>query len=317
MPIRHRSPGPASPVVPPPPPPLDVEQLRRFVVVARAGGFTAAARQLRIAQPAISRSISALEDDLGRKLIERTSRRFALTPLGEKLLTECLALFERVDAMRAVVTEQEVDVQGAVRLGASEQVATWLLSQAIATILARHPRLHPFVVVAPTTELASRVASGDLDLALTFNTPRAGALEHATIATFRYAVFVAAARSDDPRTCEVFLGSREVEDEREKSFPVFRAWRAKWPRARIRASTNSIAAHVALVRAGVGVSILPEFAVHEDLAAGRIVRAPSMPDFEFPLLVVRKRKRPSNASAVFLGIFEEGLRYAPGFVPRS
>src|SRR5262245_20989677 len=124
MPSRHRSPRPVPTRVDSP---LDIEQLRRFLAVARMRGFTAAARSLRIAQPAISRSVRALEEDVGGRLIERTSRHFALTPLGERLAEECVVLFERVDALRALVAEPEVDMRGALRVGASEPVAAALL----------------------------------------------------------------------------------------------------------------------------------------------------------------------------------------------
>jgi LysR family hydrogen peroxide-inducible transcriptional activator len=307
MPVRHRS-----PVLPRPPAPLEVEQLRRFFTVARTGGFTAAARRLGIAQPAVSRSIGALEDDLGKRLIERTSRRFVLTKAGERLLAECSMLFEHIEGIRKVVTDEEVDVHGALRLGASEQVAGWLLPRAIATLLARHPRLHPFVVVATTTELASRVASGDLDVGFSFTEPRVATVTTREIATFRFDMIVAKGRAGDPKTCETFIGSREVEDERERSFPVLSAWRARWPRARIRASTNSIAAHVALVRAGAGVSILPWFAVQEDVSAGRLVRATGMPEFDFPLLSFARKKTESAAVQAFLAALEESIRFTPG-----
>jgi len=307
MPVWHESPVPRAA-------PIDFEQLRRFFAVAQARSFTAAARRLHIAQPAVSRSVSALEDDLGKKLIERTSRRFALTAAGERLHAECAALFERVDALRGLVAEQEVDVHGALRLGATEPVAAGLLPRALTALVARHGRLHPFVVVAPTHDLVARLVARDLDLVLGFNAPRAANVVSRTIATFRFNVMVAPSRVDDPRTCETFLGSREVEDERERTFPVLTAWRARWPATRIRASTNSIGAHVALVRAGTGVSILPELAVHEDVAAGRMVRAPGMPDFEFPLLAVRRKGEVTAPVAAFSSALAEVLPYAPGFV---
>jgi DNA-binding transcriptional LysR family regulator len=295
------------------PPPLDVELLRRFHAVARAGGFTAAAKHLHIAQPAVSRSIRALEESLGRRLIERSSRRFSLTPPGEKLLAECAAVFDRVDAIRSVLADDEVDVRGALRIGAAEPVAARLLPDAIAALLTRHPDLHPFVVVGPTSELVSRVASGDLDLALTFHRARiAHAVAQRTLARFRFDIVVAAGRVDDPATNTSFLGSREVEDERERSFPALTAWRARWPGARIRASTNSLTAHIALVRAGAGVSIVPTFAVHDELRAGHLVRAPGAPSFAFGLYAVTRRGPGSDAARAFLTVLEASLAYAPG-----
>ena len=105
-----------------------------------------------------------------------------------------------------------------------------------------------------------------------------------SIAWFRFHVVVASDRANTPKTCNTFLGSREVEDERERSFPALAAWRHRWPEARIRASTNSLAAQLELVRAGVGAAILPEFLVQRDIAEGRLVAPLSGHDAVFPLL---------------------------------
>src|SRR5690606_17904244 len=97
------------------------------------------------------------------------------------------------------------------------------------------------------------------ELLLTFHPLRAGDLVRRAIASFRFHLVLAADRARDARTCETFIGSREVEDARERSFPMLHAWRAVWPKARIRLSTNSAGAQLELARAGVGVAILPEF----------------------------------------------------------
>jgi DNA-binding transcriptional LysR family regulator len=291
-----------------------VEQLRRLVAVASAGGFTAGARALRLAQPAVSRSIRALEEDLGQVLIERTTRRFALTPLGERLVGECGALFEQLESLRELAAKEEVDLKGALRIGATEPVAAGLLPRAIAWLGTRHPKLHPYVVVAPTRDLVGRLEASDLEVVLTFNPLRGGALVRRTLATFRFHVVVAASHASDPRTCETFFGSREVEDERERSFPALQAWRARWPRARIRASTNSVAAQVELVRAGAGVAVLPELAIHRDLAEGRLVRGGGGPPLVFPLVAVRRPGAEVPGVTALFAALAAGAFLVPGVV---
>jgi DNA-binding transcriptional LysR family regulator len=303
MPMRHELPEARRP--------LEIEQLRRLVAVARAGGFSAGARALRIAQPAVSRSIRALEDDLGVKLVERTTRRFVMTDIGERLVAECTALFDRLDALRSLAAPDDLDLRGALRIGATEPVAAAILPRAIAWLAARHPRLHPYVVVAPTRDLLGRLEASDLEVVLTFNPLRGGALVRRAIAHYRFHVVVAADRAGDPRTCESFFGSREVEDERERSFPALHAWRARWPRARIRASTNSIAAQVELVRSGAGVAVLPEFLVHRDLAEGRLLRGGDS-DLVFPLVSVRRARAPSDAAAALDAALAAGALLVPG-----
>lgn len=308
--------APRSPLVAAPAgrPTLDVEQLRRFVAVARAGGFTAGARALRIAQPAVSRSVRSLEEELGGKLVTRTTRRFALTALGERLVHECVPVFERLDALRALATPEEVDLRGALRVGATEPVAASLLPRAIATLGARHAELHPYIVVAPTRDLCLRLGASDLELVLTFNPLRESGFVRRTVATFRFHIVVASDRQNDPRTCETFFGSREVEDERERSFPSVDAWRARWPRVRIRASTNSTAAQLELVRAGAGVAVLPEFLVHADLASGRLTRFADAGELAFPLVAVRRAGPPQAGVTALLDVLARGALVVPGLV---
>ncbi len=293
---------------------LDLEQLRRFVAVANAGGFTAAARLLRIAQPAITRSVQALEADLGERLLLRTSRRLALTPAGELLLEDAASVLERLDALRDRVAAAETNLRGSLRIGATDAVAGSLLPASLAVLKGRAPSVHPYVVVAPTRDLSERLGAADLDLVLTFHPLRAGALLRRTVASFRFHLVIAADRVADRRTAEVFIGSREVEDERERAFPLLHAWRARWPKARIGLSTNCTTTQLELARAGVGVAILPEFIVRQDLAEGRLVSALPSASAAFPLLAVRRRAQPrSDAATLLLDTLATSLRRVPGY----
>ena len=71
---------------------MEFRQLRYFVTVARELNFTRAAEKLRVAQPALSRQVRQLEEELGVRLFERTKRRVELTPSGAAFLTEAEAI---------------------------------------------------------------------------------------------------------------------------------------------------------------------------------------------------------------------------------
>ena len=151
------------------PPLLETEALRRFVAVAAARSFTRAAATLGIAQPLLSRSVAALETQIGAVLLARNSRKVALTPAGERLLAAASPVLQNVRELARVVGLGEVDITGAVRIGATETVASHLLPKALAQMLLRHPGLHPFVRVAPSVELTAALARQELDAVLTFN----------------------------------------------------------------------------------------------------------------------------------------------------
>ena len=86
---------------------MELEQLRNFVAVARCGSFTKAAKQLYISHSTTSRSVSALEAELGLRLLERENRVLGLTPAGERLLREAEEILKAVDSLKDKLVEKE------------------------------------------------------------------------------------------------------------------------------------------------------------------------------------------------------------------
>ncbi|HEX8272451.1 MAG TPA: LysR family transcriptional regulator [Longimicrobiaceae bacterium] len=79
---------------------MDFRHLRYFVAVAEEGTFTRAARRLFIAQPALSKQIQDLEDEIGTRLLVRTARGVSLTPPGAELLEHARSILAREAAAR-------------------------------------------------------------------------------------------------------------------------------------------------------------------------------------------------------------------------
>jgi DNA-binding transcriptional LysR family regulator len=146
---------------------MELRHLRYFLAVAEARSFTAAAQRLRVAQPALSQQIRALEHELGVTLIERGARTRGLTEAGTRF-----ALRARRILLEAESAVEEMAVfagagSGRVRFGSALQSLT---EGRVALLLSKFHRLHPGLRVAfreahtgPLLELLSR---GRLDLAL-------------------------------------------------------------------------------------------------------------------------------------------------------
>ena len=88
---------------------MELEQLRIFLAAAEAGGFSPAARALYISHSTVSRTVAALERELGTPLFLRSSRRQALTPAGRALAAEAQALLTRADAVPSLVRQAAED----------------------------------------------------------------------------------------------------------------------------------------------------------------------------------------------------------------
>jgi LysR family transcriptional regulator, cyn operon transcriptional activator len=144
---------------------VNLRHLRAFAAIADLGGFARAAPALHLSQPALSRQIHALEEELGVQLFDRVGRGVQLTSEGEdilrrsrRLLIEAEALGERARALKGGVT-------GILRVGATPQV----IENQLASFIAQHKKRHPGVEVHLVEEggqhMADRLARGDVQLA--------------------------------------------------------------------------------------------------------------------------------------------------------
>src|SRR6185312_17534480 len=102
------------------------DDLRRFVVLARAEHLTAAADQLRIPQPSLSRSLRRVEDAFGARLFEREHRGLRLNPHGRVALAAALQATTALDAAREQIAQLDDPDSGTVRLAFLHSVATTL-----------------------------------------------------------------------------------------------------------------------------------------------------------------------------------------------
>jgi LysR family hydrogen peroxide-inducible transcriptional activator len=143
-----------------------LSQLKAFAAVAEHLHFRDAAAAIGMSQPALSGAVAALEDTLGVRLLERTTRKVLLSPAGERLavrarsvLAEVGALLEEAEAARAPFT-------GVLRLGVIPTVAPYLLPTVLRVVNENYPRLDLQVHEEQTTSLLDGLAHGRLDLLL-------------------------------------------------------------------------------------------------------------------------------------------------------
>src|SRR4051812_47055699 len=96
---------------------MELHQLRYFLAVARAGSFTAGAKQCSVSQPSLSIQLAKLEGELGGALLERNRRKARLTALGETFLPRAQAALKELELARMELAELAGLVKGRVRLG--------------------------------------------------------------------------------------------------------------------------------------------------------------------------------------------------------
>ena len=145
---------------------IDLRQCRHVLALDQHRNFARAAQMLGLTQPALSRSLKALEKSLGAQLFDRNRTRVEPTQVGERLIEHARRLVNQ-----ALDVEQDLQQMlgleaGLLRIGAGPYPADLSVGTAVGQLLRRYPRLVVDLSVADWTELTRRVTTGDLDLAI-------------------------------------------------------------------------------------------------------------------------------------------------------
>lgn len=145
---------------------MTLTQLRHLVGLAQAGSFAQAARLLFLTQPALSRSIQALEDELGAPLFDRLGRRIALTPLGQEVLERARRLVSEAEALKQVSQGLQAGLIGRLRVGLSSAPGVLLSRPFLAHMARHHPRLQVEISRGNTSVLIDALREQRLDAAV-------------------------------------------------------------------------------------------------------------------------------------------------------
>ena len=148
---------------------MTLVHLAQFVAVSRAGSFSAAARQLGVAQSAVSQSIAALERDLDAKLLDRTSRSCRLTPLGESFLADAQRIVRDAEETRQRIRRAGRGGAGGLVLGLTGGLSGLLTERLLGYVKTQAPGLDLAVVEASVGRLRELLLEDRIDCAITYD----------------------------------------------------------------------------------------------------------------------------------------------------
>jgi DNA-binding transcriptional LysR family regulator len=293
---------------------MELRHLEYFVAVAEERNFTRAAARLHVVQSGVSAAIKALEHELRAPLLERTSKRVTLTDAGEALLPKARAALDAVLAARDAVGEVRGGLRGSLRIGTLTSVGLIDIPALLGDFHRTHPAVTLRLTVSPSGSggLVDGLTDGTLDLAIVSLPGRAPGGVHLrqmywerldlvvpeghrltewdriTIADLAGEQFV-----DFP----VGYGNRSVVD---------RAFAAAGVTRLVSTEVIDIGTGARFVAAGLGVAILPRFAVPENL--GVVLRTVSDADLQWPLGVATSAVRaPSAATRALLALIDAAV----------
>lgn len=156
---------------------MDLKQLDTFVRVAELGSFTRAAAVLRVAQPALSRQVRALEVELHQPLFDRNGRGVTLTPAGARLLAHGRGILQQVERARQDLEEQRGAASGLVSIGLPPSISRTLTAPLVETFRERFPRATLSIVEGLSTYTLEWLVQGRVDCAVVYNAVPAAVLE--------------------------------------------------------------------------------------------------------------------------------------------
>lgn len=150
---------------------FNLQQLQAFATVVSTGSLGRAADVLHITQPALSRSIRRLEEQLGAPLFERHSRGMHLTAVGEALLPHAILLQREAEQAREEIDAMRGLGRGTIRCGAVGSIASAVLPQAVNGVLRQWPGLRVEIIEGVWDRLADALVRREIDLALSMIVP--------------------------------------------------------------------------------------------------------------------------------------------------
>lgn len=239
---------------------LNWDNLRIFLAVARTQTALEAAKQLDMDHSTITRRLHRLETEIGSRLFDRTSQGHTLTPAGLRLLDYVERIETTLDAMESDIGDDDHELTGQVRLGATEGLGSFFLAPHLVHFCTRHPSIVVDLLAVPRfVNLSKREA----DLAVSIERPAAGAYVTCKLSDYRLQLYATAgylATQPPIRTLRDLASHRLIGYVDELAFSTELRYLAQIaPNVRVPLRSTSVVAQFYAARRGLGLAVLPCF----------------------------------------------------------
>lgn len=255
---------------------LSLRQLRAFLAVAQECSMTRAATRLHLTPSALSMLVRSMEDDLGMRLFERTTRRVVLTDAGQQFLPTVEQVFTQLESGIASLQQSQRLKASQLRVAASPLLASALFPKVIASFCAQHPQVTVVLMDAPIDSLPDLVRRGEVDMAVcTANSDVADLSTHLLYVD----KLMLACHVDHP-----LAQAREVSWPSLMEEPLILMRHGSGLRSLVETTiskwskhlkpayeVSQVATALGLVAEGEGVSILPSYAISRGQAASQVL----------------------------------------------
>ncbi|WP_236235825.1 LysR family transcriptional regulator [Pseudomonas faucium] len=245
---------------------FDLNDLQAFRAVVEQGSFRKAAEAVRISQPALSRRIDKLEDALGVRLFERTTRKVSLTQAGRGFMPSVERLLDDLDNALLGISEVASTRLGQVTVACVPSAAYYFMPRVIAHYHQQFPRIKVKVLDASAHEVLSAVVDGEADFGLSFMGTQEADVDFEPLVQEHY---VLACRRDHPLAGRSSVSWQEFYQQAYISlgktsgnrFLLDQALGGIVPQRQSICETRHVTTMIGLVEAGLGVAAVPAMAM--------------------------------------------------------
>lgn len=264
----------------------DLNSLVIFAKVVEANSFSEAARRLKMPISTVSRRIAELEDQLGVRLLERSTRILRLTDIGSEVLEHAQRSAELSEAVDNIVSNQQSNVSGTLRLSAPPSISDTVLAPLVGAFQAAYPDVRVQVFV--TIRAIDHIAEG-IDLSFRVGALKDSSLVARKILTYRHQLVASPAyleRSTPPRTPRDLLNHRLIafthwQPEHSWSFTRKDGTAKETLTFQPYLAMNDFSGLAPAILAGGGIGDLPPVVLPHLMREGKLVEV--MADWQFPI----------------------------------
>jgi LysR family hydrogen peroxide-inducible transcriptional activator len=281
---------------------MEMHQLRYVVAVARTKNFSRAAEQCHVSQPSLSQQIQKLEEELGERLFDRLKREAKLTAAGEAFVRRAGRILEEVDAAKREAHDTHALLRGTLAVGVLPTIAPYLLPDVIARFNQLYPGVEVVIHEDTTARLLKLALACDIDFAIASTPLHDARFEVRELFSEELLLAVPPGHS---LTNKRSIRSSDLETERlivmkeghclGDQVLRFCERRAVHPNVSIRSAQMETIQ--SLVRAGVGLSLIPKMAVMNGRIDAPVYRSMSAPKPERSIVVAWPKPRPLSRAA--------------------
>lgn len=270
-----------------------LKTIETFIATAKAGSFSAAARNLRISRGLVSRQIADLEGHLGVRLFTRTTREISITGAGQHYFGVCTRAVDSLHEAELDLANLQKELRGTLRIVSVRSFGEKHLAAAVADFARLNPQLSIEMELTPGIRTGLQLSRSGFDIGIGMAPVKGAATVPKQIAEFDWVICAGSSyiqKNGAPKNLQELRSHKTMINPRHTP-AGFWEFHQKGKKHRIRvdaqiAITNFWALREAML-AGAGIAVLPSFCIIDDLQAGTVVQL--FPDISLDRSAIRSQ----------------------------